>query len=266
LAFLFFKGGVMNNIVKYLLLFTLIFYSSTLYSHDTEKVTVIPLKSCNDPAILPENICVGIAICGVAGTKLCTSPTYGTVTSADNRVWLDRNLGASRVATSLTDSQAYGDLYQWGRLTDGHESRTSLTDPTLSTTDVPGHGSFILGTSTGSPFDWRSPQNDNLWQGVSGINNPCPAGFRLPTSAEWETERLSWSSNNAAGAYASPLKLVLAGYRSYNGTLSSVGNAGYYWSSTVDEIYSDILDISASLAYGYREQRYWGFSVRCIKD
>ena len=40
-----------------------------------------------------------------------------------------------------------------------------------------------------SPIDWRTPQNNNLWQGVSGTNNPCPAGFRLPTETELETEK-----------------------------------------------------------------------------
>ena len=35
-----------------------------------------------------------------------------TVTSA-GQVWMDRNLGASRVATSFDDEEAYGDLYQW---------------------------------------------------------------------------------------------------------------------------------------------------------
>ncbi|SMN17648.1 hypothetical protein CRYPA_1272 [uncultured Candidatus Thioglobus sp.] len=29
-------------------------------------------------------------------------------------MWLDRNLGATQVAASSTDSAAYGDLYQWG--------------------------------------------------------------------------------------------------------------------------------------------------------
>jgi len=87
---------------------------------------------------------------------------YQLVTSLTGRVWLDRNLGATQVATSFFDSDAYGDLYQWGRLTDGHEKRTSSVTLTLSTTDVPGHGDFIA--SPNSPFDWRSPQNDKLWQ------------------------------------------------------------------------------------------------------
>ena len=56
-----------------------------------------------------------------------TASENGTVTSTTGQVWMDRNLGASRVATSSTDSAAYGDLYQWGRGTDGHEKRTSST-------------------------------------------------------------------------------------------------------------------------------------------
>ncbi len=105
---------------------------------------------------------------------------------------MDRNLGASRVANSATDEMAYGDLYQWGRPIDGHERRISPTTSTLSGTDVPGHGSFIKVDV--SPYDWRNPQNDTLWQGVSGPNNPCPAGFRLPMSTELNSERASWES------------------------------------------------------------------------
>ena len=46
-----------------------------------------------------------------------TTPTFtfNTVTGAYGRKWMDRNLGASRVATSITDAEAFGDLYQWGK-------------------------------------------------------------------------------------------------------------------------------------------------------
>ena len=199
-------------------------------------------------------------------------PTWTTVVGptdvynpATSKIWMDRNLGASQVATSSTDAAAYGDLYQWGRATDGHESRTSGTTATLATSDTPGHGNFI--TTGSSPYDWRSPQNDNLWQGVSGTNNPCPSGYRLPTAAELEEERLSWSSNNAAGAFASPLKLPVAGYRNYSsGSLNDVGSYGVYWSSTVDGTFSRSLNFISSNAYMYSDTRAYGFSVRCLKD
>ncbi len=185
------------------------------------------------------------------------------------KIWMDRNLGASQIATSSDDADAYGDLYQWGRASDGHESRTSGTTSTLSNSDTPGHGDFIMNGD--SPFDWRVPQNDNLWQGENGINNPCPDGSRLPTETEWEIERTSWSSNNAAGAFNSPLKLTVGGIRKFSdGSLLSVGASGGYWSSTLSNegggIYSRFLSFSASSAYVISSHRASAYSIRCIKD
>ncbi len=187
------------------------------------------------------------------------------INPATGKTWMDRNLGASRAATSRTDAEAYGDLYQWGRAADGHQKRTSSTTPTLSSSDTPGHGSFILAPD--SPWDWRNPQNDNLWQGVTGITNPCPPGYRLPTDAEWEDERASWISNDRDGAFASPLKLPVAGNRSLSdGSLGAVGSYGYYWSSTVNITYSRLLNFTISTAGMYSFRRAGGFSVRCFKD
>jgi uncharacterized protein (TIGR02145 family) len=186
--------------------------------------------------------------------------------SSTGKVWMDRNLGASRVATSSTDANAYGDLYQWGRAADGHENRTSGTTATLSSSNTPGHDNFItIGTA---PADWRSPQNDNLWQGVNGTNNPCPGGYRLPSEAEWEEERTSWSSNNATGAFSSPLKLPVAGWRVsfLDGSLGNVGSRGLYWSSTLNGAYSYALYFVSSNAFLYIDYRANGLSVRCLKD
>jgi hypothetical protein len=194
-----------------------------------------------------------------------TTPITNVTNPTTGEIWMDRNLGASQVATSSTDAAAYGDLYQWGRAADGHQIRTSGTTTTLSTSDTPGHGDFI--TNGSGTYDWRSPQNDNLWQGASGTNNPCPSGYRLPTESEWDTERTSWSSNDADGAFASPLKLPVAGGRdSSSGSLAYVGSYGYYWSSTVNGILSRRLYFNSSDADMYSNRRARGRSVRCIKD
>jgi uncharacterized protein (TIGR02145 family) len=179
---------------------------------------------------------------------------------------MDRNLGASQVATSSTDAASYGDLYQWGRRADGHQCRTSTNTATLSSIDQPANGNFILAPS--APNDWRSPQNVNLWQGVNGVNNPCPSGYRLPTDTELTAERLSWSANSSVGAFASPLKLPVAGNRSYSiGSLGAVGANGYYWSSAVSGTNSRYLNFSSSTAnVGPGNYRAFGFSVRCLKD
>lgn len=184
---------------------------------------------------------------------------------ATGKTWMDRNLGASRAATSSNDAQAYGDLYQWGRGTDGHENRNSGTTSTLSGSNTPGHGNFIFTNS--SPYDWRSPQNPNLWQGVNDTNNPCPTGYRLPTEAEWTAERQSWSSNNTVGAFDSHLKLPAAGFRIFsNGSLLDVGSLGYYWSSAVSGSGSRFLYFFSSDAIMLSSYRAYGYSVRCLKE
>jgi uncharacterized protein (TIGR02145 family) len=180
---------------------------------------------------------------------------------------MDRNLGAHRVATSRDDLMAMGDLYQWGRGSDGHQCRTSSTTSIVSSTDQPGHSDFILVVPGGS--DWRNPENNNLWQGVNGINNPCPSGFRLPTIQELNTERLSWSSNNRNGAFASPLKLTESTSRDrFSGSVNGSNTA--YWSSTTTTISNQTVSLilsfnanGSSLPGGVRAT---GLAVRCIKD
>ena len=201
-------------------------------------------------------------------TDYITVESFGTtiveVTNpATGRTWMDRNLGASQVATSSTDADAYGDLYQWGRDSDGHQIRTSATTSTLSSSDNPGHGDFILAPD--DPHDWRSPQNDNLWQGVDGNNNPCPSGYRLPIDAEWEAERQSWSSDDVTGAYASPLKLPAAGSRDESDG-SFYGGVGCYWSSSLDGSNSGSLNIYGGNSHISSRYRALGYSVRCIKQ
>jgi uncharacterized protein (TIGR02145 family) len=190
--------------------------------------------------------------------KTVTNPTTG-------KTWLDRNLGASQVATSSTDSLAYGDLYQWGRESDGHQHRNSSTTSALSNIDNPNHSNFI--TSNSVHLDWRSTQNDNLWQGVNGTNNSCPDGYRLPTKEELEEEIATWVSDDADGAFASPLKLTLSGTRAPgNGSIYNVNSGGRYWSSSINGIYSYSLYFYSSNANISNYNRAYGASIRCIKD
>jgi uncharacterized protein (TIGR02145 family) len=209
-------------------------------------------------------------VCGsstVTATYNGSAITYGTVISSGSKCWLDRNLGATQVATSSLDAASYGGLFQWGRVDDGHQIASSTTTTTLSSSDVPGNANFIKVLSANTPNDWRSPQNNNLWQGVNGINNPCPSGFRLPTITELNAERLSWTSNNAAGALASPLKLPMTiGRNSDNGGYFGGQSYGFYWSSSISGIYVQKLYINGTASNIDNNIRADGMSVRCIKD
>jgi len=220
-----------------------------------------------------------------------TAVTYGTITSTQTgRKWLDRNLGAARSAQSIDDYQAYGDLFQWGRDADGHQVMarsgpkdgdalgvngiTSTTAPyATSTTDNPGTNKFIVVKTLNSPLDWRSPQDPNtrLWQGVDGVNNPCPAGWRMPTKAEWIAEGFT----DGADAF-NKLGLTYNGQRSNRDGAVSLGVNGFYWSSTGQEstitpgtyvsIYlvfnaTKVFDISTATT-----NRAYGHACRCIKN
>ena len=206
-------------------------------------------------------------------------PANTVVNSTTGKIWMDRNLGATRVPTSSTDHLAYGSLYQWGRGSDGHElvnwtgslgqdqgTGVNGTTSTLSASDTPGNSNFII-TSAATNVDWRTGQNNNLWQGVNGINNPCPSGFRIPTGAEWAAEIASWSSQNAAGAFAS-LKLTMAGQRNDGAGFFSAGQWGYYWSSTTVNPRAQALAFSDTSLYNDADydNRGNGYSIRCIRN
>ena len=105
--------------------------------------------------------------------------------------------------------------------------------------------------------------------GVTGL----PPVASIPAT-EWESERASWSSNNTAGALASPLKLAAAGYRdNSSGGLTLIESRGYYWSSTVSSAVSGTRSSNlyfrsdtAATDTGIGLYRACGLSVRCIKD
>jgi len=189
-----------------------------------------------------------------------------TVVSGGGRVWMDRNLGATQVATNISDVNAYGDLYQWGRGADGHEKRTSSTTNVLSNNVRPDHGKFIISSTS----NWLSSNNVNLWQGESGVNNPCPNGFRVPTQDEWNIEINSWGGNTAAIAFASPLKLTLTGGRNGgDGSVGATGQYGHYWTSTSFGGYPTwevSFQLNGDPVQVADNDPSSGFSVRCIKD
>ncbi|MDQ7066643.1 MAG: BspA family leucine-rich repeat surface protein [Sulfurimonas sp.] len=134
--------------------------------------------------------------------------TYGTVISpATGRTWLDRNLGASQVcdinradfsddASYVTSQEScFGDYYQWGRITDGHEKITNA-DTASRLSALPATG------ATGGSFvqiagDWLTAGVDDigalrtaLWSKTDGTSI-CPIGYRVPTSAELQNDTLN---------------------------------------------------------------------------
>lgn len=223
---------------------------------------------------------IDVSFWPAAGYVHCGIPTavVEVVSTVTGRIWMDRNLGATQLATSATDAAAYGDLYQWGRGADGHQCRTPLTTTTtLSSTDQVGNSNFILSSghvgNNIAPFlDWRSPQNNTLWQGDNGTNNPCPSGFRLPTMTEFNAEFAGITTNFITAAYQSSLKLTIGGQRlsaiNQAGGLGFVGSRSAYWTSNTSSGVSSsyMLYTDAVRTFDSSAGRSAGASVRCIKN
>jgi uncharacterized protein (TIGR02145 family) len=217
------------------------------------------------------------------------APIGFEIVQSSGKCWLDRDLGATQTATSPTDHLAYGNFYQWGRLADGHE----LMNWTSGTSGSPQNPATVMGPISNhqpafSDFvrsgggNWYNGTGaaaiNDLWkEDGTGVNEVCPAGWRVPTLSEWQNEINSWSSANAVGAIASPLKLTLAAYRDgSNGNISCVifgcaqiGQIGQWWSSTGinnSSAYRLTFNTVNGVVLLSSNIRSNGLSIRCIKN
>lgn len=205
--------------------------------------------------------------------------SYITVRAADNKIWLQQNIGSTTRAVSATDTAAYGHLFQWGRWDDGHQLRNSSTasPSTLSANDPSGLG-------TGSAFFYNGNNPNDWWSAGSGTDtwsdapasatngiDPCSAigpGWHMPSQPEWANLITLENITNVATGFTSNLKLPAPGMREGNlAGLLNVGLYGNYWASTPSAIYAkNITILDNGVNNSDDALRSYGFSVRCIAN
>ncbi len=125
------------------------------------------------------------------------------------------------------------------------------------------------------------------WYAVVDTRNLCPTGWHIPTDREWKilTDFLGgeevaggkmkknglqyWESPNNFANNESGFAGLPGGYRSISGSFDSMGNFGYWWSSSENDL-GDALDLGlgyvAGSAYQNNNYKQAGSSVRCLKD
>ena len=228
--------------------------------------------------------------CNVDGVNNCVTDsrdgkTYRTVKIGD-QVWMAENLNYAYtgvpynfdVYTSDSTSWCYdnvpanctkyGRLYTWAAAMDsvgewstngkgcGYDQTCSPTYP-------------VRGVC---PEGWHLPSNDE-WEAlivaVDGSiteytnSNTAGSGSKLKSLTGWKTY-IGITNEDAFGFSAFP-----AGYRINFGDFSLEGFSAYFWSSTEDV---SNLAYLMYLDYGYggadlgSYSKYYGFSVRCLKD
>jgi uncharacterized protein (TIGR02145 family) len=191
-------------------------------------------------------------------------------------------------------SDAKGWLFQWGRVADGYQWRSSETAPgpvTLPSdnnpipSDNPAYGKFIT-NNTITPFDWRDPQQDYLWRNWNDGRFPCPSGWRIPSSSEWGSIYCTGGFYGTLGTAiantwywenrgygirpdgsTTTLFLSAAGGRDSTGAFYNVGTYGNYWSSTSCSTGAFNLRFNSSrVSPELLNGRGAGFSVRCLAE
>lgn len=178
-----------------------------------------------------------------------------------NRLWLDRNLGASRVCETSDDKECFGDYYQWGRKNDGHEKKDSSVISKISSTKRPKHDKFIKSLNR-----WHYLKDDKLWKYKNSKNNPCPKGFRVPRMFELEDETVKQGVKDIKSAYSNFLKLPAAGYRdNRSAKLNELGEHADIWTSHGKGQYAWSIYFTSNDANVHSNFHSYGYSLRCIK-
>jgi len=142
-------------------------------------------------------------------------------------------------------------------------------------------------TTYGKLYNWYAVDNNEATKVASnGGKNICPAGWHVPTDADWttltdylggfsvagdklkETGTSHWISNTAA-TNSSGFTALPGGYRKYDGWgFESLGTEGRWWSTSLDLDDATLLYMSSygsSVGMFFCDRKF-GFSVRCIKD
>jgi uncharacterized protein (TIGR02145 family) len=126
------------------------------------------------------------------------------------------------------------------------------------------------------------------WYAVNDPRGLAPAGFHIPTDAEWttlsttclggdataggamkETGFTHWQSPNTSATNSSGFTGLPGGYRNSDGTFYVVSNYGYWWSSTESnptDAWIRALFYTNGFIGRSDYNKTIGFSVRCIKD
>ena len=195
-------------------------------------------------------------------------PEGGSSTNGHKYVDLGLSVKWATMNVGATTPEGYGDYFAWGE---------------TSTKDTYGWSTYFDTNDGGYTFTKYNNEGGktvlDLEDDAAHVN--WGGSWRMPTKAEWQ-ELLdnctwTWATQNGINGYKVTsnkegytdrfIFLPAAGYRS-DGDLGDVGSNGFYWSSSLNEGYSDR---AWNLGFGsdyhylyYNSLRCFGLSVRPV--
>ncbi len=194
-------------------------------------------------------------------------------------VWTWYVIAWCNVWTSIswTGPSSYWQLFQWWN--SWWTPYVNMT-PHASTIDTTGYNDSTYIDSTkfvrwqaSSPYDWSSPQNDNLWWNSTWTNIarkwPCDTWYHVPTYAEWNTVRNSWLFTWAGNQFMTILKMPKMWRRNYDSWNIEYENFIWkYWTSTpwAWNWSAYYIEWWNTWTYMYDNSRAHWYPVRCFKN
>lgn len=214
--------------------------------------------------------------------------------SGDGGTWMDRDLGALTATRGASTTVGYA--YQWGRkdpfplsngvsslilrplydaegnylrsgaATEIHDSgdtdliQNAIAHPWIFFTTTEGQNDMTKG------WWWKGSTLYALWSDdVKTMYDPCPAGWRLPSSiivSKLLGSNFKKESNNGV-VYRGTMWYQLSGYISYlNGSIGQPGDASVYWASKMYKMYQ----LGGSKGTDADRHAGFGFVGRCVKE
>ena len=210
---------------------------------------------------------------GCSKTSVETSVQYGTVSDFEGNTYKTVAIGSQTwMAENLRSI----------KLNDGTAIRVVTDNNTWSNLSTPAYA-YYSNDSVNNKYAYGALYN---WYTVH-TNKLCPAGWHVPTDAEWTalntflgvdtlaggklktTGSFIWYSPNTYATNSTGFNALPGGYRFYNGSFNNSGISGNWWTASENSSSSawyNYLTFNKGNLYRNNIDKLYGLSVRCIKD
>ena len=190
-----------------------------------------------------------------------------------NQVWMKENLKVTHYEDG-TAIPHITDNTEWGNLGDNSTDKAYCYYNNNANNEADTYGALYTYAAAVNGVDTTSAK-------PSGVQGACPAGWHVPSEAEWtelvdylgdytiaggklkEKGTTHWRSPNVGATNSTGFSALPGGYRYYNYSTTLLGNEGFWWSATANS-----RTISHHMAYAWISggKKSMGYSVRCVMD
>jgi len=228
--------------------------------------TALSVLSCSGDSDMPCVTCGDDVVHGdpvIYGNESYETVVIGTQT------WMARNLNYEPSGTNVAQNSKcydrepvncaiYGRLYDWATAM----ALPSDCNPTSCTQRIKTEHQGIC------PKDWHIP-SDADWSELLRYVDGTPNPYYSSTAGKYLKAMSGWNNSDSKGIDSFGFAALSGGYSNSNGSFSSAGDNGRWWSSTEYNA-TDAFGLHMSFSYNYVFQNLYGkgnfHSIRCLKN